>query len=167
MIKWNTAYQIDNVLCANLVKVSILLFVLRMQNSKTIAFLIWTVMSIMSAVNLVTLAIFAPQCRPLAKLWNITLPGVCSDHSRILQIGYAQGVVNVLTDLFCTMTPTSNFCSLEGPDQYTIGTRDMRSDESWPHSYSVTDCPGHRLEHSFREGLLAYVVRTLSQWHHN
>lgn len=104
-MKWNTAYQIDNVLCVNLVKVSILLFVLRMQNNKMVAYLIWTVMFIMSAVNLVTLAIFASQCRPLAKLWNITLPGVCSDHSRILQIGYAQGVVNVLTDLFCTMTP--------------------------------------------------------------
>ena len=105
MIKWNTAYQIDNVLCVNLVKVSILLFVLRMQNSKTVANLIWTVMFIMSAINLVTLAIFASQCRPLAKLWNTTLPGVCSDHRRILQIGYAQGVVNVLTDLFCTTTP--------------------------------------------------------------
>ena len=105
VIEWNTAYQIDNVLCVNLVKISILLVVWRIQNSKTVAYLIWTVMSIMSVVNLVMVAMLASQCRPLAKLWNTTLPGVCSDRNRMTEIGYGQGVVNVLTDLFCTMTP--------------------------------------------------------------
>ena len=105
VIKWNTAYQIDNVLCVNLIKVSIILFVLRIQNSRKIAYLIWAVMLVMSIVNLVTVAMLASQCRPLAKLWDNTRPGICSAKSQITKIGYAQGVINILTDFFCTMTP--------------------------------------------------------------
>ena len=62
-------------------------------------------MFIMSVVNLVTVAMLASQCRPLAKLGNTTLPGVCSDKSHITKIGYGQAVINVLTDFFCTTTP--------------------------------------------------------------
>ena len=62
-------------------------------------------MSIMSVVNLITVAILAPQCRSLAQLWNTLLPGVCFDKSHIIEIGYGQGVVNVLTDLFYIITP--------------------------------------------------------------
>ena len=105
IIQWNTAYQIDNVICVNLVKISILLFVLRIQNSKMVAHLIWAVMLVMSIVNIVSVAMLATQCQPLAKLWKPTLPGICFDRSNITKIGYAQGVVNVLTDFFCTITP--------------------------------------------------------------
>lgn len=105
VIEWNTAYQIDNVLCVNLVKISIFLFVLRIQNSRTVVYLIWAVMFIMSVVNVVTVAMLGSQCRPLAKLWNTTLPGVCSDKGQITKIGYGQGTVNILTDFFCTTTP--------------------------------------------------------------
>lgn len=105
IIQWNTAYQIDNVLCVNLVKISILLFVLRIQNSKLVARLVWAVMFVMSVVNLITAALLASQCRPLSKLWYPTIPGTCFDKDVIIKIGYAQGVFNVLTDFFCTTTP--------------------------------------------------------------
>ena len=62
-------------------------------------------MFMMSVVNIITAAILASQCRPLAKLWNPTLPGTCVIRSDIIKIGYSQGVVNVLTDFFCTTTP--------------------------------------------------------------
>lgn len=62
-------------------------------------------MFMMPVVNIVTVAMLASQCRPLTKLWNTTLPGVCFDKSHITKIGYGQGVVNILTDFFCTTTP--------------------------------------------------------------
>lgn len=105
VIKWNTAYQIDNVICVNLIKLSILLFVLRIPNSKKTAYLIYFVMFSMSVVNIVTVCSLALQCRPLEKLWNHTISGVCFYKGELSRFGYAQGVVNVLTDFFCTITP--------------------------------------------------------------
>ena len=64
MIKWNTAYNIDNVFCVNLTNVTMLLFVLRIQNSRAVAYLICAIMFIMSIINIVTAAMVASQCRP-------------------------------------------------------------------------------------------------------
>lgn len=105
VIKWNTAYQIDNVICVNLIKLSILLFVLRISNSKKTAHLIYFVMFSMSVVNIVTVFSLALQCRPLEKLWNPTISGDCFYEGELSRFGYGQGVVNVLTDFFCTITP--------------------------------------------------------------
>lgn len=105
VIKWNTAYQIDNVTCVNLTKLSILMFVLRIPSSKKIAYLIYFVMFSMSVVNIVTVGALASQCRPLEKLWNPIIPGHCFYAGELSRFGYGQGVVNVLTDFFCTLTP--------------------------------------------------------------
>lgn len=105
VIKWNTAYQIDNVICVNMTKLSILLFVLRIPNSKRLAYLIYLVMFCMSVVNIVTVAALASQCRPLKKLWKPTIPGDCFYEGELSRFGYAQGVMNVLTDFFCSITP--------------------------------------------------------------
>lgn len=105
VIKWNTAYQIDNVICVNLTKLSILLFVLRIANSKKVAYLIYLVMFSMSVVNITTVGALVSQCRPLEKLWNPTKPGKCFYEAELSRFGYGQGVVNVLTDFFCTSTP--------------------------------------------------------------
>lgn len=105
VIKWNTAYQIDNVTCVNLIKLSILTFVLRIPSSKKIAYLIYFVMFSMSVVNIVTVGALASQCRPLEKLWNPIIPGHCFYQGELSRFGYGQGVVNVLTDFFCTLTP--------------------------------------------------------------
>lgn len=105
VIKWNTAYQIDNVICVNLIKISILLFVLRIPNSKKVTYLIYFVMFFMSVVNIVTVVAIASQCRPLEKLWRPTIRGHCFYQGELSRFGYGQGVVNVITDFFCTITP--------------------------------------------------------------
>ena len=65
--------------------------------------------------------------RPLAKLWNTTLPGVCSDHSRILQIGYVRGIFKVLTDLFCTVTPISVLWKFQISTRWKVVICDLMS----------------------------------------
>ena len=105
VIKWNTAYQISNVICVNMIKISILLFVLRIPSSKRISYLIYFVMFSMSVVNIVTVAALVSQCRPLKKLWNPEIPGDCFYKGELSRFGYGQGVVNILTDFFCAITP--------------------------------------------------------------
>lgn len=102
---WNTAYQIDNVICVNLIKLSILLFVLRIPNNKKVAYSIYFVMFSMSVVNIITVGALASQCRPLEKLWKPSMPGYCFYKGELSKFAYGQGVVNVLTDFFCTITP--------------------------------------------------------------
>ncbi|KAF4624938.1 hypothetical protein G7Y89_g13233 [Cudoniella acicularis] len=80
IIKWNTAYQINNI-------------------NSTLAIIMWTVMAIMPIVNLITATALAAQCRPLQKLWQPNLPGVCFYKGELSQFGYAQAIFNVLTDL--------------------------------------------------------------------
>jgi hypothetical protein len=105
IIMWNTAYQLGNVISVNMIKVSILLFIMRMHNSRTLAYIIWAVMVVMSLVNMITVAALATQCRPLRKLWIPTTPGSCYHKGELSGFGYGQGVVNILTDFFCTILP--------------------------------------------------------------
>jgi hypothetical protein len=105
VVMWNTAYQLDNVISVNMVKVSILLFIWRIQNNRFLAASLWTIMFVMSVVNLVTVAALASQCRPLQKLWYPTVPGTCFQAGKLTKFGIAQGVVNVITDFYCTTLP--------------------------------------------------------------
>lgn len=88
-----------------MVKVSILLFIIRLQNNRILAWTSWITMFIMSVVNLVTVVALASQCRPLQKLWDDTIQGTCMREGELTQFGIAQGVINVITDLYCAIMP--------------------------------------------------------------
>lgn len=105
IIKWNTAYQVDNVVCVNLIKLSILVFVLRFFRPKSLRYVIYFMMFAMSTVNIISASFILAQCRPLEKLWNPEKPGYCAPEGFIDPIGYVQCSVNILTDFFCTITP--------------------------------------------------------------
>ena len=62
-------------------------------------------MLLMSLVNIGTVVALILQCRPLQKLWSSSTPGSCYDPMVLSVVGYMQGVVNVLTNFFCTMMP--------------------------------------------------------------
>ena len=105
MVKWNTAYQIDNVLGVNTVKISILIMILRLQNHRSLRSLVWVVLVTMTVVNLATALFLACQCFPLKKLWEPSLPGSCAPHNAVFIIGYIQSGFSAATDLFCTVSP--------------------------------------------------------------
>lgn len=105
VVMWHTIYQIDQVLSVNFTKMSILIFILRIQNSKIMAATIWPTMIIMIIVNLLTVSVLVSQCRPLPKLWHPSIAGTCFARNELSKFGYAQGVVNVLTDFFCAVMP--------------------------------------------------------------
>lgn len=91
VVGWNTAYQLSNVLSTWAVKMSILLFLLRMQPSKSFARQVYFVMLLLSVINTVFVAAIGAQCIPLEKAWKPTIPGHCIGASALGKFGYAQG----------------------------------------------------------------------------
>ncbi|KAI0508291.1 hypothetical protein F5B22DRAFT_650144 [Xylaria bambusicola] len=55
------------------------------------------------------------QCRPLEKLWKSDIPGYCWSLSIQQSIGYFQGALDVLTQLFITLFPIMIIQDLEIP----------------------------------------------------
>ncbi|CAF9907891.1 MAG: hypothetical protein HETSPECPRED_007930 [Heterodermia speciosa] len=47
------------------------------------------------------------QCQPLKKLWNPSTPGHCQDPSKYVKFGYANGVVNAVSDFALALFPIS------------------------------------------------------------
>ena len=105
VVKWNYPYEVVNIIAVNMVKVSILLFILRIQNDKRTKIVIWATICVMTVVNLITDCAIAAQCIPADKLWNPTKAGTCFKPGQLSQFGYAQSVFSVLTDAFCTISP--------------------------------------------------------------
>lgn len=76
-VKWNTAYQLDNIISITLTKISIILFILRIQRKGYIAWVAYIVMGLTLVVNIASEAMPANQCRPLAGLWDREILAKC------------------------------------------------------------------------------------------
>lgn len=91
VIEWNIACSIQNVLSVCLIKISICLYILQIQNSRALRLAIWSVIVGLTVVNLSFVALIATQCRPLNVLWNPNVHGKCSPLKLIADSGYFQG----------------------------------------------------------------------------
>ncbi|KAL6716583.1 hypothetical protein ACLMJK_006150 [Lecanora helva] len=87
-------------------RVSICLFLLRLFTvNRSWRWVLYTIIGLTTAVNVVLAATNVSQCKPRAKLWNPTLPGKCWDDEVILGIAYFQGAVSVVLDLLLSAFP--------------------------------------------------------------
>jgi len=91
VIKWNTAYELFNIPCVCFVKLSILLFILRIDSSKKLRVIVWTLAGVLIFTNLATELAIAFQCIPLNALWDETVKGKCIGAVAIARVGYFQG----------------------------------------------------------------------------
>jgi L-cystine uptake protein TcyP (sodium:dicarboxylate symporter family) len=91
VIKWNTAYELFNIPCVCLVKLSILLFILRIDNTRRLRVIVWTVIGVLILTNLATELAIAFQCIPLNALWDEKVEGKCIGGVAIGRVGYGQG----------------------------------------------------------------------------
>lgn len=90
-------------MCA--LKVSIGVSLLRLQLSKVFNAIVWTSIVVSVLVNLtVFLGTFA-TCRPMARIWNRTIPGECWSPVVTTAFSYSQTVGNIVTDLVFTFGP--------------------------------------------------------------
>lgn len=105
VLKFTTIYTITNVVGTNMVRISMLIFILRIQNSKRLKHMIWAMMTLNSMVTIATFATLAAQCIPLQRFWDPSVPGTCLPTGSAYIGSYVQSSFAIMTDLFCTASP--------------------------------------------------------------
>lgn len=98
-------YEIVATLAVNVTKVSILLFILRIKNTRPMRIIIWTTIVTMSIVSIMMSIVFAVQCIPISKLWKPDTPGSCLSIRELTKFGYVQCAFASTTDLLCSISP--------------------------------------------------------------
>ncbi|KAF2148955.1 hypothetical protein K461DRAFT_271542 [Myriangium duriaei CBS 260.36] len=74
---------------------------------------LWTVGALVVTVNVVQIILLWTQCHPIAKLWDIILPGSCPGATPANNFSYFNGAVAVVTDVFLALYPTTMVWSLQ------------------------------------------------------
>ncbi|CAK7233400.1 hypothetical protein SCUCBS95973_008582 [Sporothrix curviconia] len=95
-------------------KISVCLFFLRLVGSATRRrILLSSQILLMAVLNFAFSLTTNLQCRPLDKLWDLSVVGVCWDPSVQLNIGYFQGAFSVFWWLFLSLFPVMIVRDLE------------------------------------------------------
>ena len=105
ILKWNTIYQVVNVIGAFSTKLSIGLFLLRLNNTRIFNMVIWIVLTPLAMVTFALVLTDLLQCIPLQALWNPSVQGHCISEQVPLTVSYVQSAFAILTDLFLTASP--------------------------------------------------------------
>ncbi|KAL8718515.1 MAG: hypothetical protein Q9225_004364 [Loekoesia sp. 1 TL-2023] len=74
---------------------------------------IWTLAGIQTIIVVVAIAMIYAQCKPVAKLWRVTLPGTCDGRMRNRNFAYVQGGVSSFVDLALAIYPIVLFWDLQ------------------------------------------------------
>ena len=107
ILEYNTFFQMDNVLCTLLTKISISIYILRIKNSRLLRLLLWILMTLMSLATLTVIVVLSVSCVPLEALWTPSL----RPHAKCLalkteyNVAYVQSGFTIITDLFLTISP--------------------------------------------------------------
>ncbi|KAF7874215.1 hypothetical protein EAF04_002887 [Stromatinia cepivora] len=105
ILKWNTIYQVINVIGAFFTKLSIALFILRLKNTKKLRLSVWLILTPLGLSTVVLCFIVLLQCIPLAGLWTPTLSSRCISAEIPLQTSYVQSGFAIITDIVLTASP--------------------------------------------------------------
>lgn len=105
IVKYNVFFQILVVICTLLTKFSICILILRIKNTKSLRWILWTMMGFMTSVTIAMVAVELASCIPLRKLWNPEIDGRCIHPNSVYNVAYIQSAFNVVTDLCLTISP--------------------------------------------------------------
>ena len=105
VIKWNTFYQMDNVLGALLTKISIGIFILRIKNTKRLRIFVWVSMVLMTCATLAVIIVLLVACTPMRKLWTPDIAGTCIPAGSVYSVSYVQSGFAVVVDIGLTLSP--------------------------------------------------------------
>ena len=70
LLKYNTFFQMDTVICTFVTKVSVSIYILRIRNNKGIRIILQVSMAFMFLAPLAVVIVVSLTCIPLKKLWN-------------------------------------------------------------------------------------------------
>ena len=90
-VKWVVIYELQNLVSATFTKLSIMLFILRIQNSRSIKRVLLVAMVVNVIVNTIGAAIVAFTCIPFERMWNPDIPGKCLGRMALPVITLTQG----------------------------------------------------------------------------
>jgi hypothetical protein len=107
LVEWNSIYQVINVTGAFFTKLSIGIFLLRLQNNQKFRLTIWIFLLPLAITTLAVVLVVLLQCIPLEALWNPSVNGHCISPEIPLDVSYAQSAFAILSDLFLTLSPVA------------------------------------------------------------
>ncbi|PFH59145.1 hypothetical protein XA68_12765 [Ophiocordyceps unilateralis] len=105
VLKFNTFFQMDNVLCTLFTKYSISLFILRIDNSRRPRWALAILMVLMTLATIAVIVVLSVSCVPLEKLWNHHVPGTCLPLATVYYVAYVQSGFTIVIDLCLTASP--------------------------------------------------------------
>ncbi|KAL8668764.1 MAG: hypothetical protein Q9168_006622 [Polycauliona sp. 1 TL-2023] len=107
ILKYNTFFQMVNVLCTLFTKFSISVYILRIKNDRPLRILLWVLMVSMSLATLAVIISLSVSCIPLRALWTLSLQAhaKCLPLATVYNVAYVQSGFTIVIDLFLTVSP--------------------------------------------------------------
>ena len=105
ILKFNTFFQMVNVLCTLFTKYSISIFILRIRDSRGLRWVLGLAMLFMTLATLAVIVVLSVSCRPLEKLWTPELSGSCIPLKTVYICAYVQSGFTIVVDLCLTVSP--------------------------------------------------------------
>lgn len=107
ILKYNTFFQMVNVLCALVTKISISLYILRIKNDRSLRILLCALMVLMSLATVAVIVVLSVSCIPLEALWTPSLQpkAKCLPLRTVYNVAYVQSGFTIVIDLILTLSP--------------------------------------------------------------
>ncbi|KAI0873270.1 hypothetical protein GGS24DRAFT_402324 [Hypoxylon argillaceum] len=106
------AHQPIYYISVSLTKVSIILFYFRIFPQQSYRAFLWVMMVIVILTGVTTTIAGLFQCNPIARAWNIDIPGSCFNQPALF---FANGALNIGEDLILYVLPTKILWSMNLP----------------------------------------------------
>ncbi|KAG8414396.1 hypothetical protein J3459_014783 [Metarhizium acridum] len=105
ILKFNTFFQMVNVLCTLFTKCSISIFILRIRDSKRLRWVLGLLMALMTLATIVVIVVLSVSCIPLQRLWDKHVAGICIPLVTVYNVAYVQSGFTIVIDLCLTTAP--------------------------------------------------------------
>ncbi|KAF2686891.1 hypothetical protein K458DRAFT_363270 [Lentithecium fluviatile CBS 122367] len=105
ILKYNTFFQMVNVLCTLVTKISISFYILRIRDDKRVRWTLATLMTFMTLATIAVILVLSLSCRPLRKLWEPELPGSCLPLTTVYNVAYVQSAFTIVIDIGLSLVP--------------------------------------------------------------
>ncbi|MCJ1433765.1 hypothetical protein MMC27_003130 [Xylographa pallens] len=112
--KLSSMNEINTILGLLFIKFSISLLMLRIFGTKkSWRWAIYSIMAFVFVTTVISAVMVLVQCRPLDKLWNPSQPGSCWSPETVINIGYYNGAVAVVSDWALSTIPIAVMWNLQ------------------------------------------------------
>ncbi|KAF4556658.1 Sucrase/ferredoxin-like protein 2 [Elsinoe fawcettii] len=100
--------------------------------------MLWGLGILLAATNVTQIILTLNKCKPLAKLWNPTIEGVCPLVNVSAQFSYYQGGIHAFADIFLSLFPITIVWNLQASKKVKIGFCALMASGSIPSVAVIT-----------------------------